>query len=36
VLTTNGSAADYWQARGWQLRADIKRFSYVRPGNHNA
>jgi ribosomal protein S18 acetylase RimI-like enzyme len=36
VLTTNGSAADYWQARGWQLRTDIHRFSYVRPGNHNA
>lgn len=36
VLATNTSAAQYWQACGWQFRTDIQRYSFVRPGNDNA
>lgn len=36
VLKGNDTAARYWQNRGWQLRQDIDRYSFTRPGNENA
>lgn len=36
VLKTNESAARHWHNRGWQLRRDIDRYSFTRPGNENA
>ncbi|WP_152416317.1 GNAT family N-acetyltransferase [Pseudomonas sp. PAMC 26793] len=36
VFKTNDSAARYWQAQGWQLRTDIDRYSFTRPGDENA
>ncbi|PZW68701.1 ribosomal protein S18 acetylase RimI-like enzyme [Pseudomonas sp. URMO17WK12:I1] len=36
VFKTNQTAADYWQSQGWQLRADIDRYSFIRSGNENA
>lgn len=36
VLKTNDAAARYWQSQGWQLREDIDRYSFTRPGNANA
>lgn len=36
VFKTNTSAAEYWQGQGWQLRADIDRYSFTRQGNENA
>jgi ribosomal protein S18 acetylase RimI-like enzyme len=36
VLKTNHAAENYWQNLGWQLRGDIDRFSFTRPGNPNA
>lgn len=36
VLKTNDLAAGYWLARGWQIRTDIDRYSYVAPGRNNA
>jgi ribosomal protein S18 acetylase RimI-like enzyme len=36
VLKTNPAAATYWANQGWQLRVDIHRFSFTRPGNENA
>ena len=36
VLKTNPAAAIYWANQGWQLRGDIDRFSFTRPGNENA
>lgn len=36
VLIDNLDAARYWQKMGWQLRRDIDRYSYTRPGNENA
>ncbi|MFJ3486875.1 GNAT family N-acetyltransferase [Pseudomonas sp. NPDC090202] len=36
VFKTNTSAAAYWQHQGWQLRTDIDRYSFTRPGDENA
>lgn len=36
VLKTNPSGAGYWAKRGWVLRTDIDRYSYIRSGNSNA
>lgn len=36
VFKTNEAAARYWQNQGWQLRQDIDRYSFTRPGNENA
>lgn len=36
VLKGNALAASFWQAQGWQLREDIDRYSFTRPGNDNA
>ncbi len=36
VLKTNDAAARFWQRQGWQLRQDIDRYSFTRPGNENA
>lgn len=36
VFKTNHCAAQYWQSQGWQLRQDIDRYSFTRPGNENA
>lgn len=36
VFKTNDSAARYWQGQGWQLRTDIDRYSFTRPGDENA
>lgn len=36
VFKTNPAAAQYWQGQGWQLRTDIDRYSFTRPGNDNA
>lgn len=36
VLTTNHAAARFWERLGWQLRRDIDRYSFTRPGNENA
>ena len=36
VLQENHSAHSYWEGRGWKLRTDIRRYSFVRSGNDNA
>jgi ribosomal protein S18 acetylase RimI-like enzyme len=36
VLQENHSAHAYWEARGWKLRTDIRRYSFVRSGSDNA
>lgn len=36
VLKTNPAGATHWVNQGWQLRRDIDRFSFTRPGNENA
>ena len=36
VFKSNTPAAQYWQGQGWQLRTDIDRYSFTRPGNENA
>jgi len=36
VFKTNLAAARYWQSQGWQLRTDIDRYSFTRPGNESA
>ncbi len=36
VFKSNDSAARYWQGQGWQLRTDIDRYSFTRPGDENA
>ncbi len=36
VFTTNEAAGRYWQKQGWQLRRDIDRYSFTRPGDENA
>ncbi len=36
VFTTNQAAARYWRNQGWQLRHDIDRYSFTRPGDENA
>jgi ribosomal protein S18 acetylase RimI-like enzyme len=32
VLETNAEGQQFWQARGWSLRTDICRYSFVRSG----
>ncbi len=36
VFVTNEVANAYWRRRGWQLRDDILRYSYIRSNNENA
>ena len=36
VFVTNDLANEYWKKRGWQLRDDIYRYSFVRSSNPNA
>lgn len=36
VLQGNVAAQQYWEGRGWQLRTDIHRYSFVRCGGENA
>lgn len=36
VLKTNELAQAYWTSRGWQLRTDIHRYSFVGNGRANA
>lgn len=36
VLTSNEAAAAYWTSQGWQLRRDIERYSFTRPGDEDA
>lgn len=36
VLVSNEAAAGYWKRLGWQLRRDIDRYSFTRPGDENA
>ena len=36
VFKTNTLASAYWESRGWILRSDIHRYSFVRSGNANA
>lgn len=35
VLQTNAAAQRYWEGRGWKLRTDILRYSFVRAGGDN-
>ncbi|MCQ9616412.1 GNAT family N-acetyltransferase [Paenalcaligenes niemegkensis] len=36
VLQENHSAHRYWEGRGWKLRTDIRRYSFLRSGSVNA
>ncbi|HEY4373608.1 MAG TPA: GNAT family N-acetyltransferase [Burkholderiales bacterium] len=36
VLKSNAQAARYWAGRGWTLRTDIDRYSYIHGGDANA
>ncbi len=36
VFKTNAQASAYWESRGWRLRTDINRYSFVRTGAENA
>lgn len=36
VLQTNQSGAAFWEKRGWQLRTDIRRYSFIHSGSANA
>jgi len=36
VFKTNELAQAYWSSQGWQLREDIQRYSFTRPGHPNA
>jgi ribosomal protein S18 acetylase RimI-like enzyme len=36
VIRTNTDAHAYWERRGWQLRTDIDRYSFIRNGRSNA
>jgi N-acetylglutamate synthase len=36
VFNTNAPAQAYWESRGWTLRTDIHRYSFVRTGGENA
>ena len=36
VLRSNTGAQTYWARRGWRLRQDIDRYSFVRGGSENA
>lgn len=35
VFVMNDVANDYWQKRGWMLRDDINRYSFLRSSNPN-
>lgn len=35
VLKGNEEGAAYWRSRGWQLRTDIDRYSFIRSDNQN-
>ena len=35
VFRTNELAQNYWESQGWQLRADIMRYSLIRKGGDN-
>jgi ribosomal protein S18 acetylase RimI-like enzyme len=35
VLKSNGTGSSYWESRGWTLRTDIDRYSFVRSGGGN-
>ena len=35
AFVTNDLANDYWKRRGWMLRDDIHRYSFVRAANEN-
>ena len=35
VFQTNILAQQYWEGRGWKLRTDIRRYSFVRSGGDN-
>lgn len=32
VLQTNAPGQRYWEGRGWKLRTDIRRYSFIRAG----
>lgn len=36
VFQTNTLAQHYWEGRGWKLRTDIRRYSFVRSGGDSA
>jgi len=36
VLHSNAAAHAFWEGLGWQLRTDIRRYSFVRAGDDNA
>lgn len=36
VFKANAPAQAYWASQGWQLREDIHRYSFTRPGHPNA
>ena len=36
VQVSNEAAAAFWEAQGWRVRTDIKRYSFVRSGGANA
>ena len=36
VFVSNEVANAYWRRRGWKLRDDIFRYSYIRSKNDNA
>lgn len=36
VFVSNDLANEYWRKRGWKLRDDIYRYSFVRSTNQNA
>jgi ribosomal protein S18 acetylase RimI-like enzyme len=35
VLKSNEAGSSYWERRGWTLRTDINRYSFVRSGGEN-
>lgn len=35
VFKSNTGAARFWQGRGWQLRTDIDRYSFIPTGHEN-
>lgn len=36
VFKTNTAAAAFWSSRGWKLRTDIDRYSFISGGSENA
>jgi ribosomal protein S18 acetylase RimI-like enzyme len=35
VLKSNEIGSSYWERRGWKLRTDINRYSFIRSGGKN-